>query len=116
MLELAWGMMSCLSGDVQTIPRGELFAIRFVACKVKRGSLTIVSDSLVNVKLFQGNRGTALNSTNADLFKQMYDHIDQYEALSVEGIWVPCHVDTAKESNRMRDKLLFWIHSRVRLG
>ena len=32
MPELLWGFMSCLPGDVQTIPRGELFAIYFVVC------------------------------------------------------------------------------------
>ena len=105
--ELLWGLMSCLPGEVQTIPRGELFAICFAVCKVKSGPLVIVSDSLVNVDLFRGSRTNALNSTNADLFKQMYDHIDKFEALTVEVIWVPSHLDIAKKSNKMRDKLPF---------
>ena len=107
MPELLWGLMSCLPGEFQTIPRGELFAICFVVCKVKCGPLKIVSDSLVNVKLFNGCRTIALSSTNADLFKQMFDHIDKHEALSVEVIWVPSHFDIAKKSNKMRDKLPF---------
>ena len=55
----------------------------------------------MNVELFRGSRTTALSSTDADLFKQMFDHIDKYEALSVEVIWVPSHLDIAKKSNKM---------------
>ena len=96
----SFGALCHVPGDVQTIPRGELFAICFVVCKVKSGPLVIVSDSLVNVDLLRGSRTKALNSTNADLFKQMYDHIDKYEALSVEVIWVPSHLDIAKKARK----------------
>ena len=63
----------------------------------------IVSDSLVDVDLFRGSRATALNSTNVDLFKQMYDHIDKYKALTVGVIWVPSHLDIASKSNQIRE-------------
>ncbi len=49
---LQWGAWFPLVGEVQTVPRAELYAIFMVVSKVSSGDIFIVSDSEVNVGLF----------------------------------------------------------------
>jgi hypothetical protein len=49
-----------LVGEVQTVPRAELYAMFVVVKKVPYGTIMIVSDSKINVDMFYKSRMVAL--------------------------------------------------------
>ena len=65
-----------LPGKIQTAPRSELFAFYLLVSKVSHGTLMIVSDSKINVDLFNGSRSIALVSVKSDLWRYIFEIID----------------------------------------
>jgi hypothetical protein len=58
--QLQFGAHFPLVGEVQTVPRAELYAIFVVVKKVPYGTIMIVSDSKINVDMFYKSRMVAL--------------------------------------------------------
>ena len=73
---LEWGAHFPLVGIVQSVPRSELYAIVMVVSKVPGGNIYIVSDSEINVAMFYKTRNIALGSTNGDLWRTLFFHLD----------------------------------------
>lgn len=88
-----WAAHCPLIGEVQTVPRAELFAIYLVVSRVTHGRLFIVSDSKVNVDLFRNGRSSCMGSINFDLWIKIYQHLDN-KNIHLSIFWVPGHLDT----------------------
>ncbi len=70
---LAWGAWGPLPGELQTVPRGELYIIIIVLERtVPHLSLTVVSDSQVNVKLYLKGPAATANAANHDLWVRLW--------------------------------------------
>jgi hypothetical protein len=67
--DLEWAASFPLEGEIQTVPRAELFAILILLQNLQhQASVIIVSDSLVNIQLYYKGKAHALASTNGDLW------------------------------------------------
>jgi hypothetical protein len=77
---------------VQTVPRAELFAIATVIQHVTHGDIHIISDSKINVDLYKKPRAQSLASSNADLWIEIFEHIDRKQ-LTVTMFWMQAHLD-----------------------
>ena len=64
-----------------------------VVAKVPVGNIYIVSDSEINVAMFYKARSIALGSTNGDLWRTLFGHLDS-KPISLKLYWVPGHLDT----------------------
>ena len=83
-----------LEGDIQTVPRAELFTILILLRNLQpNASAIIVSDSLVNIELFYKGKTHALGSTNGDLWVGVFHEILSKE-LHISIKWVQGHLDT----------------------
>ena len=51
-MEVLTGLSFPLPGEIQTVPRAELYAIKFLVCNCFYGIIDITSDSLTNVDTF----------------------------------------------------------------
>jgi hypothetical protein len=89
---LEWAASFPLVGDIQTVPRAELFAIATLVNNLTHGSSIIVSDSLVNINLYKLGRNAALKSTNGDLWFQIFRQIDA-KGLEITIHWIQGHLD-----------------------
>ena len=74
--EFSFGASRALPGEVQTIPRAELFAILMVVEFVSHGCVTIITDSLVNVLLYESGRDAMASSSNFDLWNTILSTIE----------------------------------------
>jgi len=92
--DLEWGASFPLEGDIQTVPRAELFTILTLLQNLQhKATVIIVSDSLVNIELFYKGKAHALGSTNGDLWVGVFHEILTKE-LTVTIKWVQGHLDT----------------------
>ena len=90
--ELRFGCSFNLPGQVQTVPRGENYALVTLVDLVSPGSsIEYVTDNKGLFDAYLKGPSFALNATNCDLFKQLYDVMFQ-KALLVEVRWVPSHL------------------------
>jgi hypothetical protein len=71
-LRFSWGCHSPLPGDRQTVPRAELFAIILIAKNAAPGDVTVYSDSLLSVNLYNGGQAGCLKSDNVDLWQDLW--------------------------------------------
>ena len=94
-----WGAYAPLPGLLQTVPRGELYAMVLVVERVLEGNLEIRSDSKVNVDLFHKGRQACLASSNSDLWLRLWDVLGSRE-VCLEMIWVKGHTDDVDVANR----------------
>ena len=90
--DVIWSANFALPGDVQTVPRGELFAICIVVEHVSHGIVTICSDSLINIDLFNKGLNFAVGTSNGDLWRRIRDAI-QAKSLTLRLHWVQGHLD-----------------------
>ena len=68
-----------LPGVIQTVFRGELFAISvLMRLCVKASNIVFITDNLLNYELFH-DRDRALQSLNHDLFSEIFYHISNKE-------------------------------------
>ena len=88
-----WGAFSPLPGGLHTVPRGELQALVAIVQNVLFGDVTIVTDSKINVDMFNMGPEHCKQSTNADLWQVFWQNV-QDKQLQVEVYWVKSHVDT----------------------
>jgi len=91
--ELIWAANFPLPGAVQTVPRCELFAIVVLLEHVSHGVVTVCSDSLVNVKIFEKGLLFASATTNGDLWRRIESAISS-KRLEFRLHWVQGHLDT----------------------
>ena len=90
--QLIWGQHFNLPGKIQTVPRGELFVLLYLAERLEPFSvITYVTDNQKVSDKFNEGRDAALQSTNCDLFKQLFNLIQAHN-LSVTVRWMPCHL------------------------
>lgn len=93
-LELEFGASFPLEGECQTVPRGELFAMVYLARMLSPGTTAhVYSDSEINVNLLNGCKYKAQVSINGDLFRELFDII-QNKKLVFTASWVQGHLDT----------------------
>ena len=92
-LQLVFGRSFPLVGQVQTVPRAELYAMLVVVQRVGSGGVTIVTDSKVNYDLFYGPRQSALDSSNGDFWSLMFAELDS-KPLMLTMSWVKSHLDS----------------------
>ena len=91
---LEWGASFPLEGEIQTVPRAELFTIVILLKNLQHeATVIIVSDSLVNIELYYKGKAHALASTNGDLWVGVFQEISDKE-LTVTIHWVQGHLDT----------------------
>ena len=91
--EVEWAASFPLVGEVQSVPRAELYAIVLVAVKVSSGNVRIVSDSKRNVDMFYQPRAEALASTSSDLWRLLFQQLDA-KPMVFKLYWVPGHLAT----------------------
>jgi hypothetical protein len=91
--ELIWAANFPLPGAVQTVPRCELFAIMVLLEHVSHGVVTVCSDSLVNVQIFEKGLLFASATTNGDLWRRIESAISS-KHLVFHLHWVQGHLDT----------------------
>ena len=95
---MIWGAKFNLPGQVQTVPRAELFAVVFVLELVEAGSTVIfTTDSYKNCESYHKGPMHTQYSLNADLFRRMFT------AINVKGIhftlrWMPSHLNDGKKT------------------
>ena len=82
-----WGTYAPLPGLLQTVPRGELYAMVLVVERVFEGNLEIRSDSKVNVDLFHKGKQVCLTSSNSDLWVRVWEVLDSRDVF-LEMVWV----------------------------
>ena len=86
-----WGLFGPLPGTSHTVVRGELYAILVVVrLVVSSCTLTIASDSKVNIDLFYKGLAACLITNNADLWQELFSLI-QAKELELRLRWVKGH-------------------------
>ena len=94
--DLKFGVKGALPGPVQTVPRGELYAILIVVRNgITNGSFLVYTDSEVNLKLYTKGRDNCLGSVNSDLWTKIFHNIDT-KSHSLQLQFVPSHLDDEK--------------------
>ena len=94
--EIEWAASFPLEGEIQTVPRAELFAILTLVQHLQPGSESIVvSDSKVNVDLFRKGKYPAMASTNGDLWQIMFDVLERNQ-VTIRLHWIQGHLDTVE--------------------
>ena len=78
-LEVECGFSFPLPGDVQTVPRAELYAIKTIVCGCYWGLLEVVSDRFTNVDMYDDpDKAHMTKSLSADLWKAINDHCNKW--------------------------------------
>ena len=85
-----WGAFFALPGAVQTVPRGELFAIVVVVERIGLGLVEVRSDSKLNVDLFNKGRDECLASQHSDLWQRLWSILEA-GAVQLKLTWVKGH-------------------------
>ena len=88
---LLWAIRFNLPGPVQTVARGELFAILRAAQLAEEGAtIDFVTDNQGNFNKFNSGRDLALLSNNGDMFKLLFEQIT-LKNLDFKVRWMPSH-------------------------
>ena len=78
---------------MQTVPRGELFAIVRAAQLVPEGAtIDFVTDNQGNYDEFNSGQSAALLTNNGDLFKTIFEE-NRVKELIFTVRWMPSHLD-----------------------
>ena len=86
-----WGQRFNLPGKVQTVARGELYAIvRAAHLAEEYAEIDFVTDNLGNCMKFNAGREKALLSNNGDMFKSLFEEI-LLKQLDFAVRWMPSH-------------------------
>jgi len=68
-----WGQSFNLPGEIQTVPRGELYVLQYLVEQASHHShIEYVTDSKVNADLYNKGFDRATASSNCDLFKFIF--------------------------------------------
>ena len=96
--DISFACTCVLPGRIQTIPRGELYAILTVVMRATKGaSICILSDSQVNVDLYLAGQAHAITSINSDLWRLLYLYISMND-LTFTLKWLKGYLDTLSDS------------------
>ena len=91
--QLVFKVKTNLPGDVQTVPRGELFALWYVVLNAcPSASITYITDSFINYDLFY-DKERCVDSLNADLFRLLFSTAAS-KKLDLTVKWMPSHMLT----------------------
>merc|ERR1711965_260158 len=91
--DLIWAISFNLPGKIQTVPRGELYAIVRAAQEAHEGAtIDFVTDNMGNYDKFNSGRDAAILTNNGDLFKILFDEI-RIKDLNFTVRWMPSHLD-----------------------
>ena len=89
---LVWGHSFNLPGPIQTVPRGELFAILYVIQRTSYNkTIHFVTDNLKVAQKYNEGKDSALLSTNCDLFKELFE-ILHTRNIKLTVRWMPSHL------------------------
>ena len=95
--ELIWGQHFNLPGTIQTVPRGELFALLYLVERLEPfANVTYVTDNEKVSEIYNNGKEAALKSTNCDLFKDIFRLIE-CNFLKIQVRWMPSHLDDEDE-------------------
>ena len=87
-----WGVYAALTGKVHTIVRAELYAMVVIARHVEdNATVTIVSDSKVNVDHFHLGRQHCATASHSDLWYEFWQLIGE-KGLAMDMQWTKSHV------------------------
>ena len=87
-----WGHSFNLPGTVQSVPRGELFAIVYLLQRVSPLSqIEFVTDNLKVHDTYHKGREYAQKSVNSDLYEELFDLIDHH-LIRFSLRWMPSHL------------------------
>ena len=90
--ELDWALDFNLPGPVQTVARGELYVLVFLAQRLDPlASVTYVTDNQNVYKTYYKGKTAALKSTNCDLFRLLFEQIEKH-SLTIHVRWMPSHL------------------------
>ena len=93
---MLWGIFAPLTGKVHTVVRAELYAVLLIARNLVVAALACVSsDSKVDVDLFDQGKAACMNSTNADLWNELFDLIES-KKLNFTIRWVKGHCNSVE--------------------
>ena len=93
---ISWGLFAPLPGDTQTVTRAELYAILLVARHAcMSATIEVATDSKVNADLFLVGRSQCLNTSNADLWNELFG-IVQRNNIALNVRWVKGHVTSVE--------------------
>ena len=89
-LEVEWGLFCGLPGQIQTVPRGELYAIVMTVARLAwYTSVLFVTDSL---PVHNGIVDHRCNGANSDLWRHLWHLVDKKE-ITLEVRWIKAHLD-----------------------
>ncbi len=90
--DLLFGIKSRLPGQIQTVPRGELYCLLMLAQQVTPlATVDFVTDNLGVCNAFNKGPEFCAYVNNCDLFKSLFKHIYD-KALRFSVRWVPSHL------------------------
>ena len=95
--ELIWGQHFNLPGNIQTVPRGELYVLLYMVERLEPfANVTYVTDNQKVSETYQKGKEAALKSTNCDLFREIFRLIE-INFLKVHVRWMPSHLKDEDE-------------------
>ena len=92
-----FGFSANLPGSIQTVGRGELYALLELTNQLLPHSIVeFVTDNLNVEQTYNKGHNAAINSNNCDLYKIIFDNIrDKHLILTVR--WMPSHIKDGKK-------------------
>ena len=86
------GVWTALCGDIQTIPRGELYCFVLLAMHAQQdGKYLIYSDSIINIDYYRNGYMHCCRQPNGDLWAQLFS-LTRERNLELELVYVPSHI------------------------
>ena len=89
---MVWGAFGPLPGNVQTVPRAELFAMLTVVRMLMPGKSVIKTDSKVNSDLYASGMQACLGSANGDLWTELFSRLGEGRIV-LEITWIKGHAE-----------------------
>ena len=87
-----WGVQMNLPGVVQTVPRAELYALRYLLnAATENANIEFITDNKNNCETFNNDIFAGTKSVNHDLFKNIFGSISN-KLLVVTVRWMPSHL------------------------
>ena len=87
-----WGCRFKLIGDIQTVPRAELYALHFLLQEaVEDAQIEFVTDNQMNSKMFNQGKEACQHVANNDLFKSIFYNI-HHKNINITVRWMPSHL------------------------
>ncbi len=91
------GVKFSLSGEIQTVPRGEIFAlVRLLEKAAHLSCIHYVTDNLGLYDTYHAGPNSGYRNINCDLYSKIYSLIFE-KAIQLSVTWMPSHLDTKTE-------------------